>query len=352
MKTFTIFLLAAMIGAASPALAGTLVYVPMGDANEVLVIDADQDRVIGRISGVDNSHGLAGTPDGGLLVAGSLTESDAGKGKLPVKPKIMPEDSHQVHHSASPGKADHGSESMSYLTVIRTSDGSVVRHVEVPGAVHHTAVTPDGRYAIAIHHTEGKVSVIDMKTFENVASIPTGPSPNYAVVSTDGNHVYVSNSGNDTVSEIDAKLWTVRRNFVTGKSPEHMALSKDGGSLYVNNADAGTVSVISLERGEAVKTYPIGGGLHGIDLSDDGKTLFVAGRGENKLVAVDLESGAVRSVPLSPSPYHLAAIHGAGKLYISSAGEDKIWVVNQKTLAIQGEIPIPDRAHQMVVVTK
>lgn len=350
MKSAITFLFAAMIGATSPALAGTLVYVPMGGANEVLIIDADQDKVIGKIPGVENAHGLAGTPDGSLLIAGSLTESDAGQGALPAKPKDVAEDSHQGHHSASAAKADLGGKPVSYLTVIRTSDKSVIRRVGVPGAVHHMAVSPDGRYAIAIHHTEGGVSIIDLKTFENVASIPTGPSPNYAAASADGKFIYVSNSGNNTVSEIDTKMWIVRRNIVTGASPEHMALSNDGGFLYVNNADAGTVSAISLKGKEAVKTYQVGGGLHGVDLSDDGKALFVAGKEKNKLVKIDLESGAAQSVTLSPSPYHLAAIHGSGKLYISSAEEDKIWVVDQKSLAVQGEIPVPGMAHQMVVV--
>ncbi|HEB79441.1 MAG TPA: YncE family protein, partial [Rhodospirillales bacterium] len=271
MKTAITFLFAAMIGAAAPALAGTLVYVPMGGANEVLVIDADQDKIIGKISGVENAHGLAGTPDGSLLIAGSLTESDAGSGALPAKPKVVTEDAHQGHHSGQAAKADSGDKPLSYLTVIRTSDRSVIRRVGVPGAVHHVAVTPDGRYAIAIHHTGGGASIIDLKTFESAAFIPTGPSPNYAVAGVDGKFVYVSNSGNNTVSEIDAKTWTVRRNIKTGASPEHMALSIDGGSLYVNNADAGTVSAISLKREGAVKTYPVGGGLHGVDLSDDGK---------------------------------------------------------------------------------
>jgi DNA-binding beta-propeller fold protein YncE len=108
--------------------------------------------------------------------------------------------------------------------------------------------------------------------------------------------------------------------------------------------------VVSLDRGETVKKYAVGGAVHGIDLSDDGKTLFVSGREQNKLVAIDLVKGGIRSVPLSPAPYHLTTIRGTGKLYVSSADEPKIWVVDQKTLRVEREIPIGGKGHQMVVV--
>ena len=127
-------------------------------------------------------------------------------------------------------------------------------------------------------------------------------------------------------------------------------LSAGGGVLYVNNVEDGTVSVISLDRGETLKTYAIGGAGHGIELSDDGKTLFVSGRENNRLYAIDVATARKHAVSLSPAPFHLTAIRGAGKLYVSSADEPKIWVVDQETLRVLSEIPIRGRGHQMVVV--
>ncbi len=51
---------------------------------------------------------------------------------------------------------------------------------------------------------------------------------------------------------------------------------------------------------------------------------------------------------LAPQPYHLAAIRGTGKLYVSSAADGKIRIVDQTTLAVVGEIPIGGKGHQMV----
>ena len=81
---------------------------------------------------------------------------------------------------------------------------------------------------------------------------------------------------------------------------------------------------------------------------DNERTLFVSARGEDKLFAIDPTTGKSRAVPLAPAPYHVAAGRGAGTLYVSSAGQSKIWVLNQKDLAVIGEIPVVGKAHQMV----
>ena len=333
--------------AASQAKAADSVYVPMGSGGEILVIDASRDTVTGKIVDVPDIHGLARSPDGLYLVAGSYAETSAAA--APPKPEEMPEDEHAAHHAKATDESTAGFDRVSFLSVIRTDDGSIVRRIEVPGAVHHVAVTPDGRYAIATHPNAGGISVSDLDNFLPATALQTGPMPNYVVTSPDGRWLYVSNAGNDTVSEIDTERWTVRRTFAVGGSPEHMVVSADGARLYVNNVDDGTVSVVALAEAAVVDTYTVGGGLHGIDLSDDGRSLFVSGLEEDKLAAIDLESGRLRVVPLAASPYHLTTIRGTGKLYVSSAEEPRVWVVDQETLSVLGEIMVGGKAHQMVV---
>jgi YVTN family beta-propeller protein len=333
-------------------MAEPIVYIPLGGAGEVLVVDASNDTIRGRLAGAPESHGLAATPDGRLLIAGSLAEVASGEAKLLPKPAGMSENEHQAHHEVSGPATAAKDEGVSLLTVLQAEDGKILRRIEVPGAVHHTAVTPDGRYALATHPNGGTLSVVDLATFEIAATVRTGPLPNYAVASPDGARIYVSNAGNNTVSEIDTERWIVRRNFVTGESPEHMVLSRDGARLYVANVDAGTVSELAVEAGTVTRTFEIGGLLHGLDLSEDGGTLFVAAREQNKLVAIALDSGELRAAPLSPEPYHLTTVGGTGKIYVSSAGEPKIWVVDQDSLSVLNAVPVPSKGHQMAVVQR
>jgi YVTN family beta-propeller protein len=311
-------------------------------------VDISTDKVVGRLEGLPAVHGLAATPDGRFLIAGSY-EGRERSGKAPPKPSAVSADDHAAHHKPSVSRPGQKSSEISTLTIVRIADKSVVRRIDVPGAVHHVAVSSDGKYAVVTHPNEDKISAIDLKSYRVVANISTGSLPNYAAFSPDGKRVYVSNAGNNTVTSVDAIRWIVQWNAVVGASPEHIVLSKNGAKLFVNNVEDGSVSVVDVSKRIAVKTIPVGQTLHGIDLSDDGKTLFVAALGDNKLVAVNLVTYQSRQLVLSPSPYHLSVIRGSGKIYVSSSENPKIWVVNQKALKVNAEIPIGGKGHQIVV---
>jgi YVTN family beta-propeller protein len=351
MKTKSpIIILAASLGLTLPpaALAGTA-YVPLGSANEILVIDTATDRVVGTFWGIEHVHGLGGAAASPYLVAGSFSEALAGETEIGGAPEGMSEEEHAAHHAPPADSPQPETQpAVSILTVLRATDGAVVRRLEAPGAVHHVAVAPHGRHALVTHTLAGGISVIDLETFAVSELIETGMTPNYVLFTRDGARAYVSNAGDGTVSEIDTQDWRVTRTMAAGDLPEHMALSPDDRSLYVANIEAGTVSVLALDRGKVVKTIDIGGELHGLDLSEDGKTLFVSAKGADKLVAVDLASGETLSQTLSPAPYHLAVVPGSGKLYVSSRAEPKIWVIDQESLKLITVIPIRGEGHQMV----
>jgi len=346
---FWVIVFLGLTGAAQQADAGAVMFVPTGDTGEVLRIDAGRDKIIGKISGIEAVHGLAGLVGGRYLVAGSYAELDPGAGSLPPKPAAVSAADHEAHHSKQPKAKARKAGSVSFVSVLDVTQNAVIRRISVPGAVHHVGIGSDDRYAVVTHPNEDSVSVIDMKSLKLVTTVKTGSTPNYAVAGKGGKRLFVSNAGDGTVSEIDTATWTVRKTIPVGKSPEHMVMSPNGKSLFVNNADGGTVSLIDLGRGQAVRTYTVGGGIHGLDLSDDGATLFVAAQETNKLAAIEIETGKIRTVPLAPAPYHLAAVRGAGKIYISSAEKNKIWVLDQTSLRTVAEIPVPGLAHQMVL---
>jgi YVTN family beta-propeller protein len=349
-KLYSTFAFALLSLSATGAFAGSKIYVPTGNSNQVMVIDVDKDKIVNRISGTEAAHGLAGVPSRNLLVVGSYAEVDEESNGTPDKPKDMKEDEHQAHHSkkASVRQRVESSEDKSVVSIINTRDNNIIRKLLVPGAVHHVATTPDGMKAVVTHPSTNSVSVIDLLKYEVTKVIITGDTPNYAVAAKDSKTVYVTNAGNNSVSEIDLTSGLVTRNIAVGKSPEHLVMSADGETLFVANADGGTVSKISLKEGKVVYTYPIDGEIHGIDLSENGRELFVAGRENNSIVRINLKTGVMHANYLSPQPYHLKTINSTNKLYISSAGQDKIWVVDQKSLEVIKEISVPDRAHQMV----
>ena len=328
------------------AVAADAIYIPLGSANAIISIDPNRDVVVGRIEGVPAAHGLAATPDGQYLIVGSYNERPA-SAAAPSKPTVVSEEEHASHHAKEPETAKKTSSVLSTVSVVRIEDKSVIRRIDVPGAVHHVTVSPNGRLAVVTQPNQDAISVIDLASYRVIKTLPTGPLPNYAVFSPDNGRLYVSNAGNDTVSDIDVSRWIVRRNIVVGESPEHVVLSRNGERLYVNNINGGSVSVIETATDSVLKTLKIGSALHGLDLSSDDQTLFVAALGDNKLVAVDLRTGGIRTIPLVPEPYHLAAIGNRGNIYVSSASDPKIWVIDPKSLALIREIQIGGKGHQM-----
>lgn len=341
---------AAMVAMASAPAPAATVYVPLGSAGEVLIIDTETDSIRGGIGSLPDAHGLGGVPGTAYLVVGSYAESPPAGPAAIAKPAGVSDDEHAAHHAPAAPSTRRPPRAVSVLTVLDAKDLSVVRRIEVPGAVHHVALSPDGRYAVATHPNDDGVSVVDLSTFSVLPTVMTGAAPNYAVFSPRGERLYVSNAGNGTVSEIDTRRWIVRRNLLAGDSPEHLAISRDGRTLYVVNLDPGQVAEIALGQGEVVRTFAVGGEAHGLGLSADGRTLFAVGKGDEKLVAVNLETGQTRSAPLGPAPYHLAVIGESGKLYVSSREQPTIWVVDGNSLAPTAVIPIRGEGHQMVVV--
>ena len=335
----------------APALAAPpTVFIPEGSANSVLMVQAETGKVLRRINDVEAVHGLAGAPGVPYLVAGSYSEIPREDVASLEKPSTVSEDDHAAHHApkAAPmGPPDAG---ISLLSILDAKSGDILRRIEVPGAVHHTAVSPDGHFAVATHPAGDGISVIDLATFGMTAFVPTGSMPNYAAFGTDPNLVYVSNTGNGTISEVDLSRGIVRRNFIAGDTPEHMAVSPETDRLFVADADAGQVLELSLSTGEKLRTFEIGGEIHGLGLSNDGATLFVAGRGEDKLASVALATGEVRTATLAPEPYHLTVIPGSDILYVSSRAEPVVWLIDTSSLQTRETVSVEGEGHQMVAL--
>ena len=345
---FVLAVLFAMAGL-SPAFAGerNTVFVPMGGNNEIVVIDVRTNKVVERIPGVPAVHGLAKTPDGALLIAGSFEETEPGA-VMPDRPAGVSAEDHAAHHAKPADRAAAKVAAISRVTFIKIKDRSVVRRVDVPGGVHHVAVSPTGAFAAVTHPNQDAVSIIDVGAFKVVATVKTGAVPNYAAFSSDGSRLYVSNSGDNSVSVVSAADWHVVGRVKVGEAPEHLVVRDDFGKLFVNNVGDGTVSVVDLEHLAVSKVLKSGEDPHGIDISEDGRTLYVSAKGADKLVAIDQKSGERRDLTLAPQPYHLAVIKGQGVIYVSSVESPKLWVVDTKTLKVSGMIDVGGKGHQLV----
>jgi YVTN family beta-propeller protein len=130
-----------------------------------------------------------------------------------------------------------GDEALAYVTnsgsqnvsVIRTSDNTVVATVAVgidPGGV---AVTPDGAFAYVANEGFRDVSVIRTSDNTVVATVTVGTSnltfPVDVAVTPDGAFVYVANEGSNNVSVIRTSDNTVVATVAVGNNPRGVAVT-------------------------------------------------------------------------------------------------------------------------------
>lgn len=336
------FLMAGIsVGHAEPYL-----YVPTtGDPGRIEIIDVATHKRVKTIGPFEAAHGLAGAPNAKHLVVGSFAERDA---STPVaKPKSVSANDHAAHHGNSTQDSAAQAPGISVLSVFDRASGEVVRRIDMPGGVHHVALSPNARFVAATHPANGSVSIVDLQSFELIAIIPTGEDPNYAAFAPDGATLYVSVAGENSIAIVGAVDWRVQAKVVVGDSPEHLRLTRNGVMLFVNNVDSGSVSAINLAQRKVVRVYELGGQLHGIDLTDDEQALIVSLRGSDQMARISLGNGMVMTTKLEPSPYHVTTVSGTGKVFVSSAEQNSITVLNQHDLSVIATIKIDGTGHQM-----
>lgn len=324
-RALRILVYVSILGIPMQLIAETKVFIPLGSGNTVIQVDANTDKVEMDFGFVSNPHGLAATSDGEYLFAGNLNQDEVYEIK------------NETFNSS--------------LALVHVFHGHVMHQLPVQGWSHHQAMMPDDSYVLSTHPMEGVVSVMDVISLQTIARIKTDPGPYYVLVSKDGNRAYVSNSIAGTIQEIDTREWVITRTIDAGIMPEHMVMSKDNSRLYVVSPKLGILSEIALNTDQPRKEFVIGKKLHGLDISDDGETLFISSQGTEELVALNIQTGDQSRLKLSPNPYHLNSITGAGKVYVSSRSKPLIWVVDQHTLEVVNTIDLPaGEGHQMAIV--
>ena len=325
-------------------LSAPVMYVPAGDANELIVIDLQSNQITKRIGELENAHGLAAVPSQEYLVAGSMDTALSKGAKKQVKPTQMSDEEHKAHHSGKEPVAP------SYISIVHPEHGHVMRRIAIKDRTHHITVDPKGKYAVGTHSNMGGISVIDLNKMEAITSVKTGQVSNFALFNHDGTRLYVSNAGSGTVTELDATNWQITKDIQVGLGPEHMALSADGKHLFVLNVIGGTVSEIDLDKKKVARTFKVGKSPHGLALAEESNNLFISNKGSQTLTSINLSTTQNNSVNLAPSPYHVTYVEDLNKLYVSSRKQPKIWIINPKTLSVEGEINLQRGvAHQMVV---
>lgn len=125
-----------------------------------------------------------------------------------------------------------------------------------------------------------RVTVVNTTDYTIVAQIPVGKTPYGVAVSPDGTRVYVTNFGDNNVSVIDAVKNTVITNLYTGKGPRGIAVSPDNKRVYVADSIDREVAIIDAENLKVINYYKTDNDLFmpsTVTVSPDGLYVYSGG---------------------------------------------------------------------------
>lgn len=255
--------------------AGTKAYVTNSGSTTISIIDIATNTVTGVINGFFGPSDMVITPDGNTgyvsnyVGAGSNTVtvvnlqnntiigSPIVVGNLVATLGITPDGAFVYAASYIDGLTD------GTVSVIRTSDNTVIATINGFFGPYTIAITSDGKFAYVTNFGSNNftpigttMSVIDLSTNTIVDTITLGVQPAGAALTPDGKLIYATNyndqsgvpTGQGTVNVVDVATNTVTPVLIAvGQGPGSIAITPNGQYAYVANYITNNVSVIALQ---------------------------------------------------------------------------------------------------------
>jgi YVTN family beta-propeller protein len=281
--------------------------------DNIHVIDPATNKVVGEISGIEVSHGVAVSTNGKWVYVSNESETtlDIVDGKTLKVVRQVPLSGHPNNIALSPdGRRVYISirQEPGGVDVVDTASQKMVKTIATGDTIHNTYVTPDGKYVIAGSQGGKKVSVIDAKTETVSWTIPMGLGvrPMTMSVNPDGSTkwLFVQLSTFNGFAVVDfATRKEIKRIQLPNISPGRkglpargevshgMAVTKDQKTLLVCSVVNLAMYAYSLPDLEVIGTAELGGkGSSWVTLSPDSKTAYVANSMTNDVSVVDVAS--------------------------------------------------------------
>ena len=240
-------------------------------------------------------------------------------------------------------------ESSNSVTVIDGDSYQVVGTVDARNhATHDLAVSRDGRWLFATNLASGRLSAINTRALETVASIATGDRAHVVTLTNDNRQAWVANIGDNTISIVDTTSFRILGTIGVGKGPTGLTFSRDGRFAYVSNQGDKTVEIIDTASLKVIKAIPVGTNPHFLVLGPDGRIWGTNTGGTDIYVIDPATQDKIASLNVGPAPQQIAfgfkGLQGPNA-YVTVAGLNRVVVVSAdpKNLRILEQIDVGQR---------
>lgn len=249
-------------------------------------------------------------------------------------------------------------ESSNSVTVIDALTFKVIATVDAKNfSTHDLALSRDGTRLFATNLASGRLSVIDTKALETVASIYTGNRCHVVALTNDNRFAWVANIGDDSISIVDTNDYRIVGTIAVGKGPTGLTFSRDGSFAYVSNQGDKTVAVVDTASYRVIKIIPVGSNPHFLTLGPDGR-IWGANSGGNDIYVIDPGTQTkVATFEVGPNPQQIAFAYKGmvgPNAYVTVSGANHVAVVsiNNTRMQVVERIPVGDKPNGILANTE
>lgn len=181
------------------------------------------------------------------------------------------------------------------------------------------------------------LAVIDRRSHEVTAVVPTGREPTGLAVDALARRAYVALGGEDQVQMIDLATGEElgRIPLRSGDEPADLALTPDGRIVLVAAKGSNTVAILDAEAGLVLERLPTGVEPWVLRLDRDGRRAYVLDRRSGGLTVVDVPGRAVvRTVTTEPEPLAAQLNRAGTRLYVIHRGSAYLSVLSLPDLTV------------------
>lgn len=228
------------------------------------------------------------------------------------------------------------------VTVIQTSDNTILTTITVGNCPAQIAITPDGEYGYVANYFSDSFSVIEISSNTVVATVATGDGPMGVTITPDGQYAYFAMEQANSVQVVQTSDNTIVATIGVGSSPYRIAITPDGAYAYVTNRFSNNVSVIQTSDNTVIATIGVGDWPHGIALTSDGEYAYVVNFFMSNSVSVIQTStnSVVNTIAVGSWPKAIAFTYDEEYAYVTNGGGNSISVIEISTGTVVETIPV------------
>jgi YVTN family beta-propeller protein len=285
--------------------------------DNVHLIDATTNAVVGEIAGIEVPHGAAVAPDGSRFYI-----------------------TNEAEHT---------------LDVVDARTLAITHHIPLSGRPNNLAIGRDGsRVYVAIVAAPGAVDVIDTRAMKRAQSIATRGGIHNTFVTPDGRHVVAGSIAGRNLTVIDTAtdepIWSL--DFDNGVRPIGFEQNTDGSTrrmfvqitnfhgFYIvdfeERREVGRVTLPELPKEQQNWDTLQGSPAHGIGVAPDGKTLWVCSKVNHAVYGYAMPGlELLGGVEVGHHPDWLTFTPDSKSVYVANAGSNSVSVVD---IALRKEV--------------